>query len=348
MTTANDIVNSAGEEPASTISAALKLLRDRSRELLRQQADRVHELEDRLTKQFTAAVEEWEREPPEIPHEEQQLFDRVASLERDLRHLQQLRRESEQALDEARIMLAEFEEERRILRERLDQAEGRPAGAPVSTTSAEETERLKRRLEMAMQEVRDLNAQNADLVEQAKRPEPGPRVLENTGQQFDWESQKQRLLEQLASSFDASDPAQAKERKRCEDVIRTTDRVIAEKDREIAELRQQLAARSAESLARRLDNTAETLLSGDETIRAERARLAEIQTEWQEKLRQAEVEISIERAKLARERNKMEEKIRLLAAQSPPDPSTAPSEVKTPNRGRWLNRLGLSNDNEKA
>ena len=103
METANDIANPTGDDPAATFTIAFKSLRERSRALLRQQADRIRELETRLEQQFLAAVERLEQEPREIAPEEQQLFDRVSTLERDLQHLQQLRKESEQALDEARL-----------------------------------------------------------------------------------------------------------------------------------------------------------------------------------------------------------------------------------------------------
>jgi hypothetical protein len=350
--TASDIETPTGDDPAATFTAAFKSLRERSRTLLRQQVDRLRELEGRLEQQFAAAVERLEQEPREIASEEQQLFDKVATLERELRHLQQLRRESEQALDEARMMLGELEEERRILRERLDDVEGRggtaPAAAPAQ--SGEETERLSRRLEMAMQEIRDLKQQNTELAEQVKRPSSGStsRPVESSTMLFDWESQKQRLLEQLASSFDTNDPVQSKEKIRCEEIIKTTDRVIAEKDREIAELRKQLEERPETAPAGPTREATESVLAADEMIQTERARLVDVQAQWQEKLRHAEIEISIERAKLARERLQMEEKLRLLAAQTTGDSPPAAGETKTPNRGRWLSRLGLSGDSEKG
>ena len=349
MDTANDITTSTGDDPAATFTIAFKSLRERSRALLRQQADRIRDLETRLEQQFVAAVERLEQGPREIAPEEQQLFDRVATLEHELRQLQQLRKESEQALDEATLMLGELEEERRILRERLDQAQGQGSAAPAApTTAAEDTERLNRRLEMAMQEIRDLKQQNADLAEQSKQSGSSSRPVEVSTIGFDWESQKQRLLQQLSSSFDSSDPVQAKEKLRCEEVIRTTDRVIAEKDREIADLRQQLAEQPDEQATQKQAAT-ESVLSADDVIKTERARLVEIQSQWQDKLRQAEIEISIEKAKIARERLQMEEKMRLHTAQNPADgtPST-PGETKTPHRGRWLSRLGLSGENEKG
>jgi hypothetical protein len=171
------------------------------------------------------------------------------------------------------------------------------------------------------------------------------------GAGFDWESQKRRLLEELESSFDAQKPAEAKEKLRCEDVIRETSRIIEEKDREIAELRRQLAERPQPTTdPDAAQRAAESqVLDADEVIRAERARLADLQSEWEEKLRRAEIEVSIERAKIARERLQLDEKMRMLQSKAGPDTGGTGSggDGKGANRGRWLTRLGLGNDKEK-
>src|SRR5688572_15721196 len=148
MNLANDSIDTPSG-PLIDVSSAIKSLRDRSRELLRLQANRLRELETKLEQQLVAAIERLEQEPREIGSDEQQLFDRAASLEREVKHLQQLRRESEQALEEARLMLGEMEEERRILRDRLDEAENRSPGSAPAPQATDDSERLHRRLEMA-------------------------------------------------------------------------------------------------------------------------------------------------------------------------------------------------------
>lgn len=338
--------------PAAAFTTALYALRERSRKLLREQTERLRELEDKLGQQFTSAVERFEHEPRELAESEQQSLDRVEQLEREVRNLQQLRRESDQALDEARLMLGELEQERMALRDRLDKAESRPAENAPAAANTEETERLNRRLEMAMQEIRDLKSQNSELAEQVKRPPTGSRTSESSSGGFDWESQKRRLMEQLESSFDTNDATQAKEKLRCQDVMRATDRSMAEKDRELAELRKELEVRSrAIEAGAKPSTAAEEVLAADELIQSERSRLAQMQAEWQEKLRQAEVEISIERAKLARERMQMEEKLRLQASQTSADANANANtggDSKAPTRGKWLSRLGLSGDKDST
>jgi len=69
-----------------------------------------------------------------------------------------------------------------------------------------------------------------------------------------------------------------------------------------------------------------------------------LQTEWEGKMRTAEVEISVERAKLARERSDLEEKLRVLEERSATMGAQTPAAnaaAKEPKRGRWLERLGL-------
>jgi chromosome segregation ATPase len=340
-------VNNCAQSTEAThpaLAQAISVLRERSRQLLRTQDDRLRQLEAKLEQQLAAALERFEHEPREIAESEQELFDRVESLEREVRRLQQLRQESEQALDEARQMLGELESERQTLRRRLDDMEQRAeSGEPAVPGDTEETERLHRRLELAMQEIRDLKAGNDRLTDQLQRA-PAPRSVD-PGRQFDWESQKKRLLEQLETSFDSNDPQQAEEKLRCEDVVRETARIIAEKDREIAELRRQLEERPEPAPPPQESRpAAEELLDADAVIQSERARLAKLQGEWEEKLRQAEVEVSIERAKIARERLQLEEKLRMLESKPGADGGTSQGADSKGGRGRWLNRLGLGSE----
>jgi len=333
----------------TALAAAIQSLRERSRTLLRDQGARLRELELRLEQQLTSAIEQLAHESHESTAGDPELGERVELLEREVRRLEQLKRDSEQALEEARVVLAELEEERRALRIRLEQAEQQAAGAsPAVPGDAEETERLHRRLELAMQEIKELKSSNEQLLDQVQRS-PAARTTA-VANQFDWESQKRRLLEQLESNFDASQPDQAKERLRCEEVIRTTDRIIAEKDRQIEELQRQLADQPAPvAVAPPPDNhaAAAELLDADELIRTERERLAKLQGEWQEKLRQAEVEVSIERAKLARERLQLEEKLRMLQSKAGSEGEAGGgNDGKGGSRGRWLTRLGLRGDKD--
>jgi hypothetical protein len=336
--------NSNVADPSSPLllPAAFLALRDRARGLLRDRSRQLHQLESRLHEQLSQLVAEL-GETAEVDSPRQ----RIQSLEDEVHHLQQLRLDSERALNEARLMLAEMEDERRALRDRQDAADSQPDPSPAP--EKEELTRLQRRLELAMQEIRELKQQNQELSSHSPpRATPGRASAAPLGNSFDWESQKLRLLQELESNFDSSTPERAEEKLAIEEVIRETDRIVAEKDRELAALRQQLAEVSAGHANQAVDKAAQDkLLDADQLIATERTRLQQLQEEWREKLRQSEVEISIERAKLARERLQLEERSRFGPAPTPPSDSEEKkgddSKLATAQRGRWLTRLGLSN-----
>lgn len=161
---------------------------------------------------------------------------------------------------------------------------------------------------------------------------------------LDWEMEKRRILAALESDLDPNDPGQRAERLKIEAVLATTEDVIAAKDREIERLKQPPAESSG-------DHQAETVTSAeineaidaDTAIREERERLQKLQEQWQEKLRQAEIELAIERATLARQRAELENQIR-SAGKEPSQAAAAatPDDSAGPARGRWLAKLGLS------
>ena len=123
-----------------------------------------------------------------------------------------------------------------------------------------------------------------------------------------------------------------------------TDQVIAEKDREITELRRRLEEQSVAVPG----GAATEILDSSELIREERGKLARLQDEWREKLRQAEIDASVERAKLARERVDLDEKMQLYEAHcqrvSGLDDSGPGKRSGKAQGGRWLSRLGLKED----
>ena len=87
-------------------------------------------------------------------------------------------------------------------------------------------------------------------------------------------------------------------------------RHVAEKDREISELKQRLT--SQEELAAQQSLSSEAVeiseaIDEDTVIQQQRERLAQLEEEWQEKLRTAEMELSLERAKIARETSQLNE-----------------------------------------
>ena len=128
--------------------------------------------------------------------------------------------------------------------------------------------------------------------------------------------------------------------------IRITDTIVQEKDREIRELKQLLNEQS-QSVGTMAVGAAALggILDSDEIIRQQRERLAQLQDEWETKMRQAEIDISMERAKLARERADLEEVQRSLEdqrqARRPAVEDGDTTKPSSPQRGRWLSRLGL-------
>ena len=196
-----------------------------------------------------------------------------------------------------------------------DQLKRRLADAQAKASAGgEDSEDLQRRFEMAIQDVRELKAQNAELEEKLSRARAG--VLTGTtpgagGNNFDWESQKRKMLASLDSDFDGNDEQDQKDRQTIEDTVRITDQVVAQKDHEIAELRELLENQSANIGSMAVGAAAvAAVLDQDELIGQERRRLAELENEWREKLRAAEVEMSVERAKIARERLALQDEAR--------------------------------------
>jgi hypothetical protein len=69
--------------------------------------------------------------------------------------------------------------------------------------------------------------------------------------------------------------------------------------------------------------------------------LEQLQQEWKDKFRTAELEISVQRATLAREQAKLEETLALMESQS-----TNPEKTDGKPKHRWLSALGLSDDDD--
>ena len=233
------------------------------------------------------------------------------------------------------------------LEQRLAAASQRQASAEAEAELRAELSDMKRRYELAMDDLHEQKARVAELEQQPARTAAAARPVEDSGK-LDWEAQKQRLLASLEADADEDDDADRhQERLKMRDVIAETDRAIAAKDEQIAELERLLAAQTANigEVAVGAAAFAE-VLAADEVVRNERERLQQLQQEWEEKLRQAEIELSVQRAKLARERAEIEERQRLLHEKPDhghPDTSDGAPTAKH-GRGRWLSRLGLKDD----
>lgn len=244
-------------------------------------------------------------------------------------------------LDEARRQLCQLETEPKQPQP--------PATGEINEELRQALTDMTRRYELAME---DLREQKRVLAEVEKQAAAAPRAVVpgDHGDKLDWESQKQRLLASLEADTDddEEDDERQKERLAMREVINRTDAAMAAKDREVEDLRSLLAAQSANIGEVAVGAAAfADMLSADEIVRGERQRLQQLQLEWEEKLRQAEVELSVQRAKIARERADIEERQRQFDQHGHDHPSSDATDAAKnakPQRGRWLARLGLKEE----
>lgn len=228
--------------------------------------------------------------------------------------------------------------ERDALAVRVAELEAAPAPT-VDEHAEQRTADLQRRFELAVEDLRDLKQENASLQE--KLANSSRASTPSSNQPMDWQAQKARLLAALESEDESEQSAERRqELATIEGTISITDRVVAEKDREIAALNKLLAETATEADKPAIETG---ILEKDEIIAAERAKLQQLQQEWHEKLRSAELEISVQRAALARKEAQVEQK--LQEVQLVQGDNAVDSDGK-PKR-RWLSALGLRDEDEK-
>lgn len=289
-----------------------------------------------------------------LARERQRMLEKLAELERERDELDARRARTKA---QRRRIARQFQEARQAQRQEferraaeLEQAEERLAGAPAAPEQAEQLADMRRRYDMAMDDLRELKKRNSQLEKPLAGGQPAAEGRA-AGEPWGWEAQKRRMLAALEASGDAADKEGHAERLKIKEVIRHTEAVVAAKEREIAELQRLLEERgeSASSAAGRAALT--DVLSHDEVLQAERQRLKQLQTEWEEKLRQAEIELSVERAKIARDRAEIDERERAWQQEQAQRGAAAgdrspPGQAPKPVRGRWLARLGLKEQGE--
>jgi chromosome segregation ATPase len=238
-------------------------------------------------------------------------------------------------LDRAQARIVELEAQ---LQEREAAAAAAQAG---DLDLAQQLEDLKRRYDLALEDTRELNRRNAELEKSLQQaPPPAAPNSSETG----WEAQKRRLLASLeADADDESESAdEREERLKIHDVVKKTDAVVAAKNNEIAELQRLLDEQSSNIGTVAVGAAAlGGILDQDEIIQQERNRLTQLQKEWEDKLRQAEVEISMQRAQLAREKVRLEDLQRAVEQLGSSEP--ADEKRKKSARG-WRAMLGLGDD----
>jgi hypothetical protein len=359
MTTSADVPST--DSPPEVWQQALQEFRARAQLLFEAQRERIEFLEAAIAEHVDlAAVGSQAARGDALPDDESdqgglrvQLAQCRQLLDARADELKQLRSQvAEQAgtsdgtnVEALLEELSELKLERDQIITRLADAERQIEGA--SATDAEQLDELRKRFEMAVQEIRELKAKNDELERQTELGNARETAQPAAGG-FDWEQQKLRMMQQLEDG-DAPELQEAEDKLTVESTIRITDQVIADKDCEIADLKQLLENQSSSigDVAVGAAAIAE-VLDQDQLIREEREKLTRLQDDWREKLRQAEIDISVERAKLARERAELEEKARVLESEQraflASGGSMTDGDNQKPQSGRWLSRLGLKDD----
>ncbi|MFG0265309.1 MAG: hypothetical protein ACF8AM_09170 [Rhodopirellula sp. JB055] len=233
--------------------------------------------------------------------------------------------------------------------------------------------RLEEELQSERMRSHELQTQNEALAAELASSGVSRTVSDTQGcdDSMSWEERKARILEQMenddfnAESFLESlsqssqeiaasiDPDWANNPSAFIDdlVDRLTEaeKTIADRNAEIHEL-QILLQNQADT---RNDNVAfgaaaiAGMVDSDELVIAERQRLAELKTEWEDKFRSAEIEVSLERAKLSRERQELARRAEELEEQIEQLQKEKRDAREYPKAGRrWLAELGLQSENE--
>ena len=331
-------------------------LEDRLAQLteLREENQNLRDAVKGVNDQLAAAREEMENIRGQITVFQQQYADSRDSLklkEEEIAKLQQALANAERGhVDETdlRKQLQAATRQRDELQAQLDQ---QLANASNSNHAADDE--LRKRYQVALDDVRELKKANRELTEQlqAASKSTGQAAPAPAGDALDWESQKKRLLAELEDEADDGSPGRKSERLSIEETIRITDRLIAEKDEEIRELRQLLDDQSSNIGGMAVGaNAIAAMLDSDELIREERENLKQLQDQWREKLRQAELDMSMERAKIGRERSELEERIshfqKERAKLEKELNETLGDPAKKPSKRKWMERLGLKADDD--
>jgi DNA repair exonuclease SbcCD ATPase subunit len=266
--------------------------------------------------------------------------------------LTKLRTAEESHVHAQLVLEQKLDDVKRELQEAVEQLKAAESRSSEGGGSSGDSDELQQRLEMALADVKDLKARNNELTEELAQVRTSGAAASSSGAggALDWEARKQQLLAQLESDFDSGDPQQKAAKLTVESAIQRTEEVVSAKNQEIAELQRLLSEQSGNIGGVAIGAAAiAEMLDADELIRQERENLRDIQEKLREQLKQAEIDLSVERAKIARERAILEEKQRQYDEQKQSQPSSddpADKSKKGSNRGRWLQRLGLR-DEEK-
>jgi hypothetical protein len=202
---------------------------------------------------------------------------------------------------------------------------------PGVTVDLSQLEAMKRQFEQAVEELRRLRDQNAELQRGYGKVAGASAERDMArGEELAWEEQREQWLHRWQNPAPAPariGPAAGDDSPGGAHAYQALQSKVAELEAQIRQLHAQLAEKSA----------VDKVLDADAVIQEERARLAELKEEWEEKLRLAELEASRERAELTRTRLVLEERARTLEAIKE---RFERSQDRT-SRATWRDYLGL-------
>lgn len=274
---------------------------------------------------------------------------RITELEGELMESAESSIASNELADENAALRTELEEAIQSLQAAQESAKA-VEESDTASDAREQADKLEKILQQTREELEDLREQNTDLASQLAKQEIA-KVSAGASQRLDadnlsWEERKQLIMQQLEcdENEEFEDETSASSRMEIKTIVDTTQAEIDRRDREIAELQsiveqqadtKQGVAIGAAAIAQMMDS--------DELIQDERQKLKTIQQEWEDKLRQSEIDISLERAKLARERTELEARLAEMEKETvtPANNSNAAAGGRT---RKWLEHLGLKED----
>ncbi len=299
----------------------------------RQLLEQSHSVDPSATENAAAQQEQLESMREQLEATRQQLDETLGELHTTRRELQTAQAEIEQSRTEV----------------------GNATGdAEALAVNAEQLEELKRQLSEKQLEIFDLRGQNSDLASQVAKHQMATKngaSSSNINQEsLSWEERKKLIMQKLESEVDEGESDElAAKRLEVDEIIGATQQEVERRDQEIAELQRIIEQQSdtREGVAIGAAAIAQ-MLDSDDLISQERQKLKDIQQQWEEKLRQAEIDLSMERAKLARERTQLElelERAREAAREQALEAAQGGEHEKGQGRTRkWLEHLGLKEE----
>ncbi len=219
-----------------------------------------------------------------------------------------------------------------------------------------EADSLRARIKELDSQVSELSQQNSDLAAKLATSSIRKAVATDdvVNETLSWAERKSLILQQMEEdSFDAPSFVDSLQ----EGVV------VGPNDDEnpvsyVQRLNDELARREAKvgELQHLLEQQSETrqtgvsigasalaaMIDSDELVREERARLQQLQVEWEDKFRQGEIEASLERAKLSRERRELAAKQTQLDAELERVRRKVLQDSEKDAPRKWLSQLGLA------